>query len=341
MSLLRYILRRFINALITMFIVIIVTFFLARALPGNPFILMITRPTPSQIARYEEAVELYGLNDPLFIQFLTYLKNILTNNWGTSWSLAFGRNVWVILEPALLIDFEIITISLVISFIIGRKLGIVAATELNSKQNWFFRILISLSGAIPGFVFAFFVIIFSIGTPIIRNLFGYKSLFFPDPPYITGARLLDCLISGNFLLFFDTAKHYFFPIIILSFQSITLISRHIRSSLIEVMDQDYIRTARAKGCTEKQIINNHAIKISIIPTITAVAASLPNMILSLALIEKVYVLRGFGNVLTNSIIFLDYNVTIASMTILVIIVVIVNFAADILYAILDPRIRYN
>ena len=154
-------------------------------------------------------------------------------------------------------------------------------------------------------------------------------------------RLVDCLLSGNFDLLYDTLKHYFFPVIILSFQSITLISRHIRASLIEVLDQDFIRTARAKGCTEGQILKNHAINIAMIPTITAVAASLPNMIVTLALIEKVYIIRGFGNLLTQSITYVDYNVTIASMTVLIIIVVLVNFAADIVYASIDPRIRYE
>ncbi len=341
MSLIRYIFRRFLSALLTLLLVIIITFFISRSLPGNPFILMITRPTLSQINRYEEAVEIHGLNENLGIQFLHYLKSIFTNNWGTSWSVAPGRNVWSLIEPSLLIDFEIITLTIILSYFVGKKLGTVAATKLDSKQNWFFRIIICIFGSIPGFVFAFFVIMFSIGTPIVHNLFGIKSLFFGDPPTITGLRLVDCLISGNFSLLYDTLKHYTFPVLILSFQSITLISRHIRASLIEVLDQDYIRTARAKGCTEDDIIKNHALRISMIPTITAVAASLPNMIVTLALVEKVYIIRGFGNLLIMSILYVDYNVTIASMTILIIIVVSVNFIADIIYASIDPRIRYE
>ena len=143
------------------------------------------------------------------------------------------------------------------------------------------------------------------------------------------------------MLFFDTALHYILPVSLLTFQFSTLISRQIRASMIETMQQDYIRTAIAKGCTNRQVIYKHAYRISMIPSISITFSSVASMIVSLILVETVLHIPGFAGLIVWSIDNRDYNLMIICFALIEVFVVSMNLIADIFYAVLDPRIIYD
>jgi len=343
MNLGKYILKRIINLFLTLIIVITITWFLGRAMPGNPFIYLIRKPTIDEIAKYEEAVELHGLNEPLIVQFYMYLRNLISGNWGTSWSTRWfieDYPVTEIIRYSFPTTFEIFMISLIISYFVGKYLAILSVTSKKKKLANIFRIMISAGGSLPIFVIGFLILRFfrfELGIEV-RNI---KTFNFQDPPWITGMRLFDSLISGNFDIFFDTTLHYILPVILLTFHFSTLISRQIRASMIETMQQDYIRTARAKGCTEKTVIYKHAYKVSVIPGITAIFSNVPSMIVSLILVETVLAIPGFAGLIVYSINVLDYNLMIICFALIETLVVTMNLISDILYVLLDPRIIYD
>jgi peptide/nickel transport system permease protein len=292
------------------------------------------------MARYREAVEMHGLNEPILVQFTIFFKNLMSGNWGTSWSIASDVDVSVLIRHTIPTSIELLIISGTISYFLGKHLGINSVTGKNKIISNFLRIIMNFGSSIPNFVLGLIIIRFFLYEFNIE-ITNYKSFGAPDPPLITGMRLTDCLISGQFDLFLDTIKHYIVPIILLCFQFTILISKQVRSIMKDIMGQDYIRTARAKGCTENTVIQKHAYRVGLIQIINVILANYPNMLSNLLLIETVFKLPGFCPLIVMSIIWLDYNVMIISVSILVISVVSINLIADILYIVLDPRIRYN
>jgi len=178
-------------------------------------------------------------------------------------------------------------------------------------------------------------------TPFGIYIGGIKSFDQPDPIHVTGMRLIDCLIAGEIPLFLDTAIHYLWPVLILGFQFTMLFARQTRSNMLTVLGENYIRTARAKGCTEKHIIKKHAYRVAMIPNISYLSVLFPIMLSDIILIESVFLIPGFGSLLYTSFNRLDYNTQIIGISICIISVIIVNLVTDILYSIIDPRIMYD
>jgi len=169
---------------------------------------------------------------------------------------------------------------------------------------------------------------------------GYKNMEYPDPPFVTGFRIIDSLISGQIYLITDYLWHIILPIVCLSFITLAGITRQSRSSMLEVLEQDYVRTARAKGCKEKDVINSHALRNSLIPTITVIGLSFAGLLSGAVLTETTFNLNGVGDLLIAAITGLDYWVLSAVVFIITIMFVALNLITDILYAMLDPRIVY-
>ena len=340
MSLSKYIIKRIVIAIPIFLAVIIMTWFIARAFPGNPFLFNVNKPSNYQMEIYYEAVELHGLNEPILIQFLMFMKNLFSGDWGTSWYIAQQVDVKLLVKKSFPISLELFLISGFFSYFLGKHIGISSATGKNKIFSKSLGILTSAGSAIPIFVLGLILInIFSVQSGI--KITGIKTFDFPDPPWITGMRLTDCLISGEFELLWDSAKHYILPITLLCFQFSTLIARQVRSTMMDTMNQDYIRTARAKGCNEKTVIYKHAFKNGRIPILSVALSNFPNMFINLMLVEYVFEFPGFTYLLLFSIIFIDYNVLVISISIVEMCVVSLNLVGDISYAILDPRIRYD
>ena len=162
----------------------------------------------------------------------------------------------------------------------------------------------------------------------------------PTLPVVTSLRLLDSLILGKFDYFWDTVLHLILPVFCLSFVSIAGITRQTRSSMLEVLELDYVRTARAKGCKEKDVIHKHAFRNALIPTITVVGLSFAGLLGGAVLTETTFTLHGMGRLTVDAIYGVDYDIINASVFLMTIIFVTANLIIDLLYGIVDPRIRY-
>jgi len=343
MSLLKYIIKRILISIPILIIALTITFFIGRALPGNPFLAVFSRGTDAEHEIYELLVENYGLNDPILVQYANFLINMLSGDWGTSMGTVWraGPDVRVLVANTLPISVEIIFFSSILAYFLGKRIGIYTATRKNKKSSNFVRIFSSLGASVPNIILGLLLILIIKKTPINWSIIGIKTFLYPDPPRVTGMRLLDCLIGGEFNLFFDSLIHYFWPVAILGLQFGILLARQTRSNMMNVLEEDYIRTARAKGCNEKQIIKNHAYRIALIPNIAYLGILFPVMLSNLMLMEFVFEIPGFGSLLYRSFYYLDYNVQIVCISVSIIAVISMNLITDVLYAIIDPRIRYD
>jgi peptide/nickel transport system permease protein len=169
---------------------------------------------------------------------------------------------------------------------------------------------------------------------------GYKTPGYPDPPMVTGFRLIDSLITGKFYLFVDYLHHLILPVLALAFITLASITRQTRSSMLEVLQQDYIRTARAKGCDEKEVVSSHALKNALIPTVTVIGLSFGGLLGGAVLTETTFNLKGMGNLIIMAIQRYDYYVINATVFLTALIFVVVNLLMDVIYGLLDPRIRF-
>ena len=169
---------------------------------------------------------------------------------------------------------------------------------------------------------------------------GFKTITFEDPPTVTGFRIIDALFSGQFYMVTDYLYHLILPVFCLSFISLASIVRQTRSGMLEVLQQDYIRTARAKGCKEKDVINTHAKKNAMIPTVTIIGLGFGSLLTGAVLTETTFGLAGMGQLLIDSINSSDYWVLNGLVFFFALVFIAINLITDVIYGILDPRIRY-
>ncbi|MHA1560874.1 MAG: ABC transporter permease [Promethearchaeota archaeon] len=344
MNLLKYIIKRLLISIPILLIALTITFFIGRVIPGDPFLAVFGRGSYAEHELYEFYVEGAGLNDPILIQYKNYLVNIFSGNWGNSWGGwgYDGLEVRILVGYTFPITLEIIVLSSSLAYFLGKRIGIYTATRKNKISSNILRILSSFGGVIPNFISGYILILLIKRlTPFGLLIGGIKTYDYLDPTRVTGMRLLDCLIAGEFNLFLDTAIHYLWPVLILGFQFTSLFARQTRSNMLDVLEENYIRAARAKGCSEKQIIKKHAYKVAMIPNITNIGILFPIMLSNIILIEYVFTIPGFGSLLYTSFNRLDYNTQIIGISICIIAVIIVNLITDVLYAVMDPRIRYD
>ncbi|MHA1719218.1 MAG: ABC transporter permease [Promethearchaeota archaeon] len=339
MSLVKYTIRRILALIPILFGVMTITFIMTRFMPGNPFLYVRGERggDPAVLAAMEAK---YGLDKPVLVQLWLYIKRLFSGNWGNSLVINKGAPVWELIMQAFPRTVEITILSMTFATFAGIKLGIASAVNRNNKKDTIIR-LIALTGvAIP---------VFWLGL-ILQYTFGFKLQLLPstsyfniqytDLPIITHLRLLDCLLTGNFLYFWDTVKHLIMPVFALSFISIAGITRQTRSSMLEVLELDYVRTARAKGCKEKDVINKHAFRNAMIPTITVVGLNFAGLLGGAVLTETTFNLQAMGQLTLTAIQAVDYDIINASVFIMTIIFVSANLIIDLIYGIVDPRIRY-
>lgn len=346
MSLIKYIVRRLLLTIPIMFGVLALTFALTRFMPGNPFLYRgLDRVNPATIAIYERLTERYGLNDPVYVQFGKYLGQLFSGDWGESLTIARGQNVWDLIWAKFPRTVELTFLSLIPASIIGVKTGVISANKRNKWQDTLIRGNSLVGVAIPVFFLGIVLIyIFSIQLDWLPAA-GYKVETYTasevaNPPLITGFRLLDSALSGHWNLFWDTIPYYILPVFSLTFISIAGISRQSRSSMLEVLELDYIRTARAKGCKEKAVINHHALRNALIPVVTIIGMDFGFLLGGAVLTETTFNFRGMGMLLMKAITGVDYSVIIACVFVVSLLFILVNLFTDILYGILDPRIRF-
>jgi peptide/nickel transport system permease protein len=337
MSIIKYIIKRLIAMVPVLTGVLILTFILSRGMPGDPVAAYLTYPDREIYNYYRR---LLWLDRPILMQFFKYISDIFTGNWGHSVSINRGQDVWSLIMQRLPRTVDISLFSIIIASFLGVKTGVISAKNRNNAKDTIIRGISLIGVSMP----IFFLAVLAQWTlcyvfPIFPAT-GFKDMRYKDPPFITGFRIIDGIISGKLYVVGDYIYHLALPVLCLSFITLAGITRHTRSSMLEVLELDYIRTARAKGCLEKSVINTHALKNSLIPTATVIGLSFSNMIAGAVLTEISFSLSGIGQLLLKAILVADYWVLNALVFLMAIIFVFINLTVDILYGVLDPRIRY-
>jgi len=294
-----------------------------------------------------------GFYDPLYVKLFNYYKNFFTGNWGKSYVLRQNQPVYdMIVKEIFPRTLELMIFPIIISPIIAVKLGISSATNKDKAKDTSIRVLAIVGAGFPVFwiaaltqVFfgyylgiftqgAFDLPVFSANTP---GLFGPGPINAPK----TGFRIIDSIIYNDQIYFYDTLIHLIMPGIVLTFVSLAGVTRLTRSSMLDVLDQDYIRTARAKGVSEEVIRNKHALRNALLPTSNLIILGTATALLGSFFVEVTFRYTGFGYTLLMAIVRADYNVINGLVIFMTIILLTGTLVADVMYTIIDPRITYR
>lgn len=356
---LSFIVRRTLLAIPVLLGIMVVVFLLMRAIPGDPCTSMLgERATPEACVEFNEA---NGLNDPVFVQLGIYMKNVLTFNLGES--VRFSRPVTQLLIERLPLTTELALSALTIAIVGGVPLGILAArkhnTLVDSGTMAFANIGVSMPVFWLGLMLAYLFAVVLRDTPISLPPGGRLSAgVFPVPyyeawgwnltegtfwarfnEYIANHYIFNTFITAQWTIFWDLIRHMILPAIALATIPLAIIARITRSSLLEAMNKDYIRTARAKGAKERNVVTKHALRNSLLPVVTIIGLQMGLLLGGAVLTETVFKLAGVGTALFDAIIGRDYAVVQGFTVIIAAGYVIVNLFVDLSYGYLDPRIR--
>jgi peptide/nickel transport system permease protein len=322
---LTYILRRIVQTLVVIVILSYVCFGLMNLMPGDPVELMISanpKITSEDVARLRS---FYGLDLPMYKRYFNWVSDIAQGDLG--YSRTYRIPVTEMLGPALKATVILSLISLVFSLIVAVPLGIYCALHPNSKADYVINLFNFAGISMPSFWLGIvLIIIFSVNLGVLPAG-GYQT---------TGLQYSSFLHE-----FLDKAKYLILPILSISIRSIGGFSRFARSSMLEAMRNDFIRTARAKGLSNRVVIWKHGFRNALIPLVTIIAISISGIFSGALITETLFAYPGVGRLLYSSIIGNDFNVAMVSFIISVSMVLIMNLVADLLYGVVDPRISYK
>jgi len=300
------------EGLVVLLLISVATFLIMRLLPGDPVMILLgeggggIRMTEDQIDAIHRK---WGLDDPWHVQYLLWVKNMFTGNFGQS-IFRPGVPVREMIFEAIPVTFNISAAGLLIALALAIPMGIMAATKRNSLFDYAATIFSTLGVALPNFWMALMLIVlFSL---VLKWL----------PPFGL-----------------HSWQGYIMPVMVIATLQMAVIMRVTRGSLIEELGEDYVRTARAKGLAERGVIGTHAIRNALLPVVTVIGVQFAYILSGTIIVETVFALPGIGRLFTDSVLHLDYQVVQSIVFLLAVIVVVVNLLTDLTYALIDPRIR--
>ena len=301
----RFLVKRTLTMVVTLLVIITITFVMMHAIPGGPF----TREKQLPDAVLAALNAKYHLDDPLWKQYVDYVKGVLSFNLGPSFQRA-GVTVNQLIKEGFPATLKIGLTSVLVIIVVGIPLGIVSALKQNKWQDGLVMFIATLGVTIPSFVMA---------TGII---------------YIFSAKFN--VLPSNGL---TSWKHMIGPVIALSGLSLSFVARLTRSSMLEVLQQDYIRTARAKGLSNNKVIYKHALKNALIPVVTYLGPMIATLLTGSFVIEKVFAIPGMGKHFVESVGNRDYTVLMGITIFYALFLIVMVLLVDILYSFIDPRIK--
>lgn len=329
------ILRRLAFLVAVVMVTTILTFSLSHMTGVDPARQMAgPRATPQQLAGLRQR---YGLDHPLPVQYVVYLGHLLQGDFGTS--LHTQRAVGLDLQSYLPATLELVLAALLMAVLGGMTLGTLGAVFKDGPLDALAR-LVALSGlTVPIFWLAL------LGQWLFYDILGWLpaggqlALGATPPPMVTGSVILDSLLAGRVDLFVDALRHLLLPAIVLSFTALASITRMMRGSLVEVLRQDYMRTARAKGLPRRRVVLRHGLRNAIFATLTTIGLQFGGLLGGTVLVEIVFSWPGIGLYLEQAIQSADYSPILAVTTVIAALYVLANLAVDIGYVASDPRVR--
>ena len=306
-SMLKYIGKRLLISLMTLFVILVVLFVMVKFLPGTPF-------NDEKLSESQKAIIMakYGLDKPVAIQFFTYIKNMVTGDFGVSYALYKDLPVSTIVSGAAKISFSLGLAAVILGTIVGMFLGVVAALHQNHFWDTFATAISVLGVSVPSFVFAMLLfILLGIEFQILPTIYN------SDYPVLTSV----------------------IPVLALSVSVVANVARFTRTEMISVLNSEYIQLVKAKGLSHKKMIGSHCLRNSLIPVVTILGPILVNLMTGTMVVEQICGVPGLGKLLINSIRANDYNVILACSFLYSAMYIIMMLIIDISYGIIDPRIR--
>jgi dipeptide transport system permease protein len=332
---LRFILHKLVLIVPTVIGITIASFAFIRLLPGDPILAMAGQHgvTPE---RYEILKEQFGFNLPIWQQYLNYVWGLLNGNFGVS--LSTKRPVLVDFFTLFPATVELSLFAMLFALLLGIPAGIFAAIK---RGSWFDQTImgIALTGySMPIFWWGLLLIIFFSGylgwTPVSGRI--ALQYFFP---HVTGFMLVDSLLAGRPAAFVSAVQHLILPSVVLGTIPLAVIARQTRSAMLEVLGEDYVRTARAKGLSPRRVIGLHAFRNALIPVVTTIGLQVGLLMAGAILTETIFSWPGIGKWMIDSISKRDYVAVQSGLLLIALIVMAVNLLVDLLYAVINPRIR--
>ncbi len=301
----KYIVKRILLAVVTMFLVCFITFFMMNAVPGGPFNGEKAK-SPEVIAALNAR---YGLDKPVHVQFINYMKNILHGDFGVS--LKNGRNIAQTIRESFAVSAKIGLIAVLVALVFGIVLGCVAALNRNKWPDHVIIFFVTLFTAMPSFVAASFLL------------------------------LVFCIQLGWVPVWSSSSQNYVLPVIALSLPPMSYITRLTKTSMLDALGQDYVRTARAKGVKPLKVIFIHTLRNALIPVITYVGPLCAAILTGSLVVEKIFTIGGLGSKFVDSITARDYPMIMGTTIFLAFIMILANLISDIVYKLVDPRIQLS
>lgn len=328
---LKFTVKRLLYSVLILFFVMFLIYALIYSMP-NGYVETKARELASRPGTGKSAAEWladlnaqYGMDKGVVMGYFTWLKSAVTGNFGDSWAWTvpvltqFQNTIWY--------SFALGLISFILQILIAIPLGISAARKQYSLTDYSSTVISMVCISMPTFFLA----------TILKLIFAVK-LGWLD---ITGMQSRDYHTLSEFGKFLDVAKHFIMPAITLTVVSIGSLMRYTRTNMLEVLNSDYIRTARAKGVPEKKVINHHAFRNTLIPLVTTLGGSLPGLFSGALITETLFGIRGIGYASYNSMIQGDIPFTMFYLAFIAILTLLGNLISDILYAVVDPRVRLS
>lgn len=312
----RYVLKRLAQAVPVFLFVTVVIFGLMHAAPGNPARIMLgPKATESAVEALEKK---WGLNQPLYIQYLTWLSNVLVGDFGTS--LSGGEPVSKLLAERLPVTLALSVLSMAVSLTIAIPAGIVSAVRKNTAVDYTAMVFALIGVSMPNFWLGLMlIVVFGLWLGWVPT-FGYTSVFVDPVSWI---------------------KQLILPSIALGTALAAVVTRMLRSSMLDVMSEDYIQTAKAKGINRRKIIRKHALRNALIPTVTVIGLQVGYLMNGSILVETVFAIPGMGRLLANAVFQRNFPVVQGTVVVIALVFILVNLLVDLVYAYLDPQISYE
>lgn len=334
----RYILRRVLFGIAVLMAVVTITFILSRSLGGNIVVAWLGKGAamhPELAALYAQK---YHLNDPIPVQYYYYLLNLLQGNLGFSPSRGF-EPVAQVISLTLPLTLQIAIFAFLISLVLGVSLGVLSAKYQHRTVDTCIRAFY-LGGysSPPFFIALILLIVFSFWFRLLPSG-GAFDVSLTSPTMITGLPILDAAIEGNVPFLLSSLRHIILPSVALALVTFGVLTRVLRSSLLDVMHCNYIRTARAKGLDENTVFFKHALRNAMISVITISSLMVTWLITGTIFVENIFAYPGMGQYLVIALAAEDYPGVLGVTIVFAVVIVITNLIADILYAVVDPQVR--
>lgn len=331
-----YVFKRLIQIIPVFIGITLIVFLIMHLTPGDPVEIMMGKGSVVSAEEIERLRHELGLDRPLVVQYFSFLSGVLHGNFGKS--IIQRASVMRLIGNRLPATFELTLLSIVISLVIAIPVGVISSVKRYSLLDNASTVSALVGVSMPSFWLGLLlIIIFSVKFKVLpvmgRTSYGYGL----EP--ITNFLLIDAVITGNWAALGDVIRHLLMPAITLGSYMAALTMRVTRSSMLEVLSQDYIRTAWSKGLSQKVVILKHALRNALVPTVTVVALNIGILLGGNMIVESVFGWPGLGRLVINAIYTRDYPLVQGAVLVYALTYVMMNFIADLLYTVLNPRVR--